>query len=84
VTALSFPGWAGAELVAALDLEGVSVSSGSACSAGTIEPSAAVAAMCGAEVAKGALRISMGDETTEDDLAFALAGFGSVLGRGAG
>jgi cysteine desulfurase len=84
VTALSFPGWAGAELVAALDLEGVSVSSGSACSAGTIEPSAAVAAMCGAEVAKGALRISMGDETTEDDLAFALAGFGRVLGRGAG
>jgi hypothetical protein len=26
----------------------------------------------------------MGDETTEDDLAFALAGFGRVLGRGAG
>jgi len=81
VSALSFPGWAGAELVAALDLEGVSVSSGSACSAGTIEPSAAVAAMYGAEVAKGAVRISMGDETSEDDLAFALAAFARVLAR---
>ncbi len=40
VTNVAFPGWRGPELVAALDLEGVAVSAGSACSAGTAEPSA--------------------------------------------
>src|SRR5690606_27525874 len=51
-------GWRGDELVAALDLEDVCVSSGSACSAGTAEPSAVILAMLGAEAALGAVRVS--------------------------
>ena len=69
------------ELVAALDLEGVSVSSGSACSAGTSEPSPVVTAMVGAERARSAVRISLGEETTASDVEQVLAAFERVLGR---
>jgi cysteine desulfurase len=79
VSNLSFPGRAGDELVAALDLLGVAVSSGSACSAGTTEPSKIIAAMLGVERARGALRISLGDATTERDLELALEAFTRVL-----
>jgi cysteine desulfurase len=79
VTNLSFPNHAGDELVAALDLGGVAVSSGSACSAGTPEPSKIIAAMLGVERARGALRVSLGDTTTEADVVFALQAFERVL-----
>ena len=81
VTNVSFPGWNGAELVAALDLEGVSVSSGSACSAGTIEPSPVLTAMLGPARARSAVRLSLGEETTAADVDLALAGFHRVLHR---
>src|SRR5207248_2365509 len=55
VSNLSFPGWRGDELAAALDLEGVAISSGSACSAGTAEPSAVVRAMLGIDRASSAV-----------------------------
>jgi cysteine desulfurase len=81
VTSVSFEGWNGPELVAALDLEGVSVSSGSACSAGTIEPSPVVTAMVGDERARSAVRASMGEETTTDDVDVAMGAFRRVLAR---
>lgn len=65
---LRFDGWKGDELVAALDLEGICVSSGSACSAGTAEPSAVITAMLGLEAAVGAVRISLGEETKGEDM----------------
>jgi cysteine desulfurase len=68
VSNLSWLGWAGDELAAALDLEGVCVSAGSACAAGTPEPSRVIAAMLGEARAKSALRMSLGEETTDDDL----------------
>jgi cysteine desulfurase len=61
-------GWKGDELVAALDLEGVCVSSGSACSAGTSEASPVITAMLGKEAAGGAVRISLGEETSANEL----------------
>lgn len=61
-------GWKGDELVAALDLEGICVSSGSACSAGTAEPSAVIQAMLGREAARGAVRVSFGETSKEQDL----------------
>lgn len=79
VANLSFPGRAGDELVAALDLLGVAVASGSACSAGTIEPSKIITAMLGVERARGAVRLSLGDTTTLDDVERALAAFERVL-----
>jgi cysteine desulfurase len=76
-----WPGWGGAELVAALDLEGVSVSSGSACSAGTVEPSPVLRAMLGESDARSGVRVSIGDATTEEDVSLALDGFRAVLTR---
>ena len=67
-------GWKGDELVAALDLEGICVSSGSACSAGTAEPSPVIEAMLGRAAATGAVRISLGEETTGTDIAHLLRG----------
>ncbi len=81
VTNLSWPGWPGDELVAALDLEGVSVSAGSACAAGTPEPSRIIAAMLGEERARTAVRVSLGEETTERDFEQALVVFERVLVR---
>jgi len=79
---LAFPGWLGPELVAALDLEGVSVSSGSACSAGTVEASPVLTAMLGAERAAQSLRVSLGEDTTDEDVDVALEAFRRVLRRG--
>lgn len=81
VSNLVWPGWIGAELVAALDLEGVSVSSGAACSAGTVEPSPVLMAMMGAADAVRGVRVSIGDATTEVDVAFAVDVFRKVVGR---
>jgi cysteine desulfurase len=81
VSLLVWPGWQGAELVAALDLEGVSVSSGAACSAGTVEPSPVLEAMLGARDAASGLRASLGEETTDDDVARAIEAFRAVVAR---
>lgn len=81
VSNMSWPGWAGDELAAALDLEGVCVSAGSACAAGTPEPSRVIAAMLGESRARSALRVSLGEETTESDLERAIIAYERVLTR---
>jgi cysteine desulfurase len=81
VASVVFPGWAGSELVAALDLEGVAVSSGSACSAGTNEPSSALMAMGDPAAAVSSVRFSLGEDTTYEDIEFALAATARVLAR---
>jgi cysteine desulfurase len=81
VTSLSWPGLGGPELVAALDLEGVSVSSGSACSAGTSEPSPVLRAMVGEERAACAVRVSLGESTTPEDVEVAIRAFARVVAR---
>lgn len=81
VSQIVWPGWVGAELVAALDLEGVSVSSGAACSAGTVEPSPVLAAMIGEADATSGVRCSLGELTTEEDVDRAIAAFRRVVAR---
>jgi cysteine desulfurase len=81
VTNLSFAGVRGDELAAALDLEGIQVSSGSACSAGTEEPSPVIRAMVGLERAQSAIRVSLGEETTGGDVERFLAVLPSLLER---
>jgi cysteine desulfurase len=80
VSNVSFLRAAGDELVAALDLLGVAVSSGSACSAGTTEPSKVITAMLGLERARGAVRVSIGDTTSAEELERALSAFDRALG----
>jgi len=81
VTSVAFRGWSSPELVAALDLEGVAASGGSACSAGTAQPSTVLSAMGDLEAATSTIRFSLGEETTADDVAFALAAASRVLAR---
>ena len=53
----------------AFDLEGVAVSSGSACSSGKVQPSQVLLAMgVRAALARGAIRVSLGRTTTEADI----------------
>ncbi len=82
VVSVSWAGWVGAEMAAAIDLEGVSISSGSACSAGTIEPSPVIEAMLGTPRASSSVRISLGEETTDADVDACIAAFERVLARG--
>jgi cysteine desulfurase len=81
VSNLSWPGWRGEELCAALDLEGVAVSSGSACSAGTAEPSPVLLAMVGEARATSAVRVSLGEDTTGADVDETLRRWAPVLER---
>ena len=55
--------------VIAFDLEGIAVSSGAACSSGKVQPSHVLAAMgVSPELLRGAVRVSLGFETTETDI----------------
>ncbi len=70
---LCFGGVESEALLFLLDEAGVEASAGSACAAGALEPSHVLAAMgVPAELARGALRISVGRETSEDDIDFAV------------
>ncbi len=72
----------GGDLVAALDLEGVEASTGSACTSGSTEPSHVLLAM-GLEprLAHGSLRLTLGPETTEADIDATLGALKLVLPR---
>ena len=64
-----FPGTQGESLIVALDLEGISVSSGSACTSGSTDPSHVLLAIgLPREVAQGSLRITVGRDTTDADV----------------
>jgi cysteine desulfurase len=83
VTDVSLTGWRSSTLVAALDLEGLAVASGAACSSGVDRPSPVVLAMFPDEPqrASSAIRVSLGPETSDDDAARAIAIFDRVLSR---
>ena len=64
----------GEALVIALDLKGLAVSTGAACSSGAIEPSHVLTAMgLPPEIARASLRFSLGKQNTLEDVDFALA-----------
>ena len=63
----------GEALVIALDLKGLAVSSGAACSSGAIEPSHVLLAMgLPHPRARASIRVSLGKQTTQDDIDFAI------------
>jgi cysteine desulfurase len=63
----------GEALVIALDLKGLAVSTGAACSSGAIEPSHVLTAMgLPPEIARASLRFSLGKQNTPADVEFAL------------
>lgn len=65
----SLPGASAETLMMAMDLEGIAVSNGSACSSGTVRSSYVLEAMGhGPEISTSALRISMGWNSAQSDL----------------
>ena len=73
-TNLHFDHIDGEAMVIALDLKGVAVSTGAACSSGAIEPSHVLLAMgLRSDQARASIRFSLGKQTVEDDIDIALA-----------
>jgi cysteine desulfurase len=72
----------GTSLIAARDMAGYSVSSGSACTSGDTEPSHVILALgIERELAKGSLRVTVGRSTTEADVDAFLAALPGVVSR---
>ena len=68
-TCIAMPGVRAETQVMALDLAGVCVSAGAACSSGKVQPSAVLAAMgVDAAVAESAIRISLGWNSRSEDI----------------
>lgn len=69
VSNISFRFIEGEGLLIHLDLQGIAVSTGSACSSGTLEPSPVIRALGrDEELARGAIRFSFGKDTTDEDV----------------
>jgi len=72
----------GEALVIALDLKGLAVSSGAACSSGAIEPSHVLLAMgLSQQRARASIRLSLGKQTTQGDVDFAVSVIPETVGR---
>ena len=72
----------GGDLVAALDLEGIEASTGSACTTGSVEPSHVLLAMgIEPQAARGSLRLTIGRSTTEAEIDHTLEVLSGLVGR---
>jgi cysteine desulfurase len=82
IGAVSLPGATSMAMLVQLDLAGIAVSAGSACSSGKAKASHVLAAMSvEPEIAAGYLRISFGPETSETEVDAFLAEFGRLAER---
>ncbi|MEZ5316997.1 MAG: cysteine desulfurase family protein [Vicinamibacterales bacterium] len=81
-TNISFDGVEAESLLIALDLEGIAVSTGSACSSGTLEASHVLSAMgLPAPRTRNSLRFSLGPGTTADEIDAVLAALPRLVAR---
>ena len=68
---MCFEGIEGEALLLRLDMQGISASSGSACTSGSLDPSHVLLAIgLPHEIAHGSLRLSLGDDITEEDIEY--------------
>ena len=73
ISNISFRFVEGEGLLINLDMQGIAVSTGSACSSGSLEPSPVIVALGrNDELARGAIRFSFGKENTPEDLEYLL------------
>jgi cysteine desulfurase len=83
-TCVAVPGKLAETLVIRMDLEGVAISAGAACASGKVGANAVLAAMgLPADVTAAAVRVSLGRETNDDDIAAFLAAWQKVAGGAA-
>jgi cysteine desulfurase len=81
-TNLTFPGTEGEAMVIALDLKGIACSTGAACSSGAVKPSHVLTAIgLPPEQARATLRLSLGYQTSEAEIDYALEVIPQVIER---
>lgn len=77
---MCFEGIEGESLLLSLDLCGISASSGSACTSGSLDPSHVLLAIgLPHEIAHGSLRISLSDYNTKEDIDYILENLGPII-----
>lgn len=80
-TLFSVPGLKAETAVIGFDLAGIAVSSGAACSSGKVQPSHVLKAMAfGPELAQGAVRLSLGWSTSEEEIDYCLEAWRKLAG----
>src|SRR5437764_13119253 len=81
-SAIAMPGVAAETQVVALDLDGVMVSAGAACSSGKVGPSHVLAAMGVApEIAASTIRVSLGWSSSDDEIDHFLSAWTALYQR---
>ncbi|MCI8496794.1 MAG: cysteine desulfurase NifS [Clostridiales bacterium] len=79
---MSFEGIEGESLLLLLDMNGIAASSGSACTSGSLDPSHVLLSIgLPHEIAHGSLRISLGDNNTEEDIDYILEALPGIVKR---
>ncbi|MBQ5590636.1 MAG: aminotransferase class V-fold PLP-dependent enzyme, partial [Clostridia bacterium] len=79
---LSFEGIEGESLLLMLDMQGISASSGSACTSGSLDPSHVLLSIgLKHEVAHGSLRVSLNEYNTEEDIDYILEKLPPIIDR---
>lgn len=79
---ISFDGVEGESILLSLDIEGIAVSTGSACATGSLEPSHVLLATgVPVERAHGSIRISMGRENTEEEVEYVIGKLTGIIKR---
>lgn len=79
---ISFPGLDGEAIIVGLDMEGIAVASGSACTSGATEPSHVLMALGLAErEALGSIRVSLGRGNSEEEVDYFLSVLPPIVAR---
>ncbi len=77
---MSFKGIHGGDLLLKLDEQGICVSTGSACSSGSTEPSHVLTSIgLGAEYLQGSLRVTFGNENTKEDIDYLIKNLEEII-----
>ncbi|MCD8286822.1 MAG: cysteine desulfurase [Clostridia bacterium] len=78
---ISFDGCAGENIVFSLDLKGIAVSTGAACSAGAVTPTRVISSMGGLARAKSAVRFSFGKNNSPEEIPVVLDALKECVSR---
>jgi len=79
---ISFEYLEGESIILNLDMEGIGVSTGSACTSGSLEPSHVLTSMgLGAVRAQGSIRFSLGKDNTEEDIDYVIKALPPIIDR---